>query len=100
MAMMFSTADTISPLSAMITLQKEGGKLRGIATREARARVRYGFHIELVGILLGILPINMEVLIRMFMPLLVIRESDFCCLTVAFILSRFLRWTESEGRVQ
>ncbi len=48
-------------------------------------RTCYGLHIELVGILLGILPVTIEIVFRILMPRLVLPGSDFYYLTVGLI---------------
>jgi hypothetical protein len=48
-------------------------------------RAHYGLRIQLAGILLGILPIAVEVVLRILMPMLVLPGSDLYFLTVAFI---------------
>jgi hypothetical protein len=48
-------------------------------------RARYGLHIELAGILLGILPVTIEVVLRIPMPRLVLPGADFYYLTVVLI---------------
>ena len=48
-------------------------------------RAHYGLHIELAEILLGILPITLEVLFGLLVPTLVLPGSDFYYLTVVFI---------------
>lgn len=48
-------------------------------------RWHYGLHIELAGILLGILPISLEVLFGLVVPTLVLPGSDFYYLTIVFI---------------
>ena len=48
-------------------------------------RARYGLRIELAGILLGILPVTIEVVFRIIMPRLVLPGADFYYLTVVLI---------------
>jgi serine/threonine protein kinase len=46
---------------------------------------RYGLHIELAGILFGILPVTIEAVLRVLMPRLSLPGADFCYLTVVLI---------------
>ncbi len=48
-------------------------------------RARYGLHLVLVGILLGILPVTIEVVFHILLPRLVLPGSDFYYLTVVLI---------------
>ncbi len=48
-------------------------------------RSRYGLHIELAGILLGILPVTIEAVLRMFIPSWIPPGADLYFLTVIFI---------------
>lgn len=48
-------------------------------------RAHYGLHIELAGVVLGILPVTLDVLFRIFNPTVILPGSDFYFLTVVFI---------------
>ncbi len=48
-------------------------------------RARYGLHLEMVGILFGVLPVTIEILLGVLVPKLSLPGSDFYYLTVAFI---------------
>jgi hypothetical protein len=48
-------------------------------------RAQYGLHIELAGILLGVLPVTIALVFRILVPRLALPGSDFYYLTVIFI---------------
>ncbi len=51
----------------------------------ALERVQYGLHIEVAGMLFGILPMTTEAVLRVLMPRLVLPGADFYFLTIVFI---------------
>ena len=75
--------------------------LHSYAKATSHERARYGLHIELAGILLGVLPVTLAMVIRILVPRLVLPGSDFYYLTVIFIpialMTAMLRQVRTTG---
>jgi hypothetical protein len=59
--------------------------IHSYAKATSHERAQYGLHIEIAGILLGVLPVTIAVIFRILVPRLLLPGSDFYYLTVIFI---------------
>ena len=59
--------------------------IHSYATATRQERVQYGLHVELAGILIGVLPVTIELVFRILVPRLQLPGGDFYYLTVVFI---------------
>jgi hypothetical protein len=59
--------------------------IHSYAKATSHERAQYGLHIELSGILLGVLPVTIALVFRILVPRLALPGSDFYYLTVIFI---------------
>jgi hypothetical protein len=76
-------------LTGLFALGYFGGAAVAMIHSYAKAtpeeRTRYGLHVELAGILLGILPVTIELLARILFPRVTLPGSDFYYLTIVFV---------------